>query len=424
MLRGAPVVYDRGENIRDLLIADIRARGHLDPADFAAAGWRIVPAEMADQVRHLFGGAPRVTTTAPARDTVLVRLVAMGALRGAVSQRAAALKAAADHAESECACPTLRVAPGDLLQGAPVADLVAGRSAVELVNRMELTATAVGAHDFTWSLDTLRLRMAQSRFPWLAGNLTDSATGKRPDWALPFRVVSAGSLRVALVGYLSPSAAPLLEAAEVRGIVIGRGAGSLRDALAGAQAERPDLIAVLADGGASCSGAQCQGDAIDLARDLQDSKVDLVVTGGDGSVSTRVGRITVVQARPAAAELGIVDLVRTPVGARELRVRLEPIDPARSGTDSAAAAVVIRAEAEADSLARRVVARMKLPLGRSSEGESPLGDLIADAQRNALRSDASLVRTAGIAGDLPAGPVTWLQLLALHDPPRQLATLR
>ena len=58
-----------------------------------------------------------------------------------------------------------------------------------------------------------------------------------------------------------------------------------------------------------------------------------------------------------------------------------------------------------------------------TEGESPLGDLVADAQRNALRSDISLVRTAAIGSDLPAGPVTWLELLALHEPPRPLATI-
>jgi 2',3'-cyclic-nucleotide 2'-phosphodiesterase/3'-nucleotidase len=422
MLSGAPVVYDRDENIRDLLIAEVRNRGHLDPTDFAAANWRIVPAAMADQVRQLFGGQ-RTTALAPMRDTVLVRMVAMGELRGAVTQRAARLKADADRSETECGCPTLRIAPGNLLQGDQVADLVAGRSAVELANRLDLTATGLGARDFSWSVDTLRLRMAQSRFPWLVANLTDSATGKRPDWAVPFRIVPAGALRVALVGYLSPSAAPLLEAAEVRGLAIGKGAPALRDALAAAQAERPDLVVVLADGGASCTGSECQGDAIDLARGLQDSKVDLIVSGGDGSVSTRVGRIPVVQARPAASELAIIDLIRTPVGGRELRARLEPVDPSQAGTDSTAANVVARAEAEADSLSRRVVARMKLPLGRSDEGESPLGDLIADAQRNALRTDVSLVRTAAIARDLPAGPVTWQQLLALHDPPRRLVTL-
>ncbi len=423
MLRTAPVVYDHDENIRDLLIAEVRARGHLDPADYAAGNWRIVPVEMADQVRRLFGGASRMATITPARDTVLLRVVAMGELRGAVTQRAASLKAMVDHSEADCGCPTLRVAPGNLIQGDPVADLVAGRSAIDLANRMELTAVGLGARDFSWSLDTLRLRIAQSRFPWLAANLTDSATGKRPDWALPFRIVPAGSLRVALIGYLSPSSAPLLQAAEVRGLAIGKGAPALKDALTGAQAQRPDLVILLADGGASCSGSDCHGEVIELARELQDTKVDAIVTGADASVSTRVGRIPVIAARPAASEVAVVDLVRTPVGSRELRVRIEPVDPTRGNADSAAAGAVARAEAEADSLAHRVVARMKLPLGRSDEGESPLGDLIADAQRNALRTDVSLVRTTAIGGDLPAGPVTWQQLLALHEPPRRLATL-
>jgi 5'-nucleotidase len=147
------------------------------------------------------------------------------------------------------------------------------------------------------------------------------------------------------------------------------------------------------------------------------------VAGGDGATTTRVGSITVVRPRPAAAELGVVDLVRTVVGRREIRVRLEPVDADRGPTDSTTAALVARAQAETDSLGRRVIARMKFPLGRSGEGESPLGDLVADAQRNALRADVSLVRTAAIGGDLPAGPVTWWQLLALHEPPRPLAVL-
>ena len=424
MLRDAPVVYDRDENIRDLLVADIRARGHLDPGDYAEANWRIIPPEMADQVRRLFGGAPRVSAPAAPADTILLRVLALGDFRGAVTPRAAALKAAADRAAGECRCPTVRVTAGDVLEGTPAADLVAGRSAVEVLNRLGLEATALGARDFAWSLDTLRLRMAQSRFAWLGANLRDSSSGRRPDWAMPYRMVPAGPLRVALVGYLSPSAAPLLQDAAVRGVAITGGLAGLRDALAAAQAEGADFTVVLADGGAGCRGGACPDDAAELARELQDSKVDVVVTGGEASASARVGRIPVVRARPSAAELAVVDLVRTVVGSREIRVRLDPVDPDRTAPDSATAVIVARAQAEADSLGQRVIARMKLPLGRSDEGESPLGNLVADAQRNALRADVGLVRTAAIGADLPAGAVTWWNLLALHEPPRPLATLR
>lgn len=49
MLIGAPVVYDRGESIRDLLIADIQRRGRLSPANVFQRNWEIVPAALAER---------------------------------------------------------------------------------------------------------------------------------------------------------------------------------------------------------------------------------------------------------------------------------------------------------------------------------------------------------------------------------------
>lgn len=49
MLVGAPVVYDRGEGIRDLLIREIERRGVLEPAEFFRKNWEIVPAALAER---------------------------------------------------------------------------------------------------------------------------------------------------------------------------------------------------------------------------------------------------------------------------------------------------------------------------------------------------------------------------------------
>ena len=65
MLRGAPVVYDKGERIPDLLIDAVRARSPIDPAQYARRGWRIVP-EVADRaVRGLFGVPPPAADRGP-----------------------------------------------------------------------------------------------------------------------------------------------------------------------------------------------------------------------------------------------------------------------------------------------------------------------------------------------------------------------
>jgi len=44
MLRGAPVVYDRQQEIRQLLIDEVRAKNTLVPGDYFHRNWRIVPA--------------------------------------------------------------------------------------------------------------------------------------------------------------------------------------------------------------------------------------------------------------------------------------------------------------------------------------------------------------------------------------------
>jgi len=49
MLLGAPVVYDRDEGIRELLIAEIERRGSLNPADYFRKNWEIVPAALAEK---------------------------------------------------------------------------------------------------------------------------------------------------------------------------------------------------------------------------------------------------------------------------------------------------------------------------------------------------------------------------------------
>lgn len=74
VLRDAPVVYDRGESVRDLLIAEIRRRRTLDPDGFAGTSWRLVPEASAVAARAIFirpGAAPRTVTPAVAGATPL-----------------------------------------------------------------------------------------------------------------------------------------------------------------------------------------------------------------------------------------------------------------------------------------------------------------------------------------------------------------
>jgi 2',3'-cyclic-nucleotide 2'-phosphodiesterase/3'-nucleotidase/5'-nucleotidase len=419
MLRGAPVVYDRGERILDLLIADLRARSPLDPAEVPPSDWRVVPEVPATAVRALFGVAARPAPPAP-RDSVVLRVLAISDLHGHL-ERAAALKAAMDSLARACACPTLRLDAGDELQGTLLSNASAGRGAVDVLNHLGLDAAAVGNHDLDWSVDTLRRRMAEARYPWLAANIVDSASGARPGWAVPWRMLEAGGLRVGVLGYITSETKSIVRADRVAGLRFGDGALALHEPLRELGAERPDITILLAHAGAECEGAVCRGEIMRLAESLDPGSVDLIVAGHTHRiVEARAGGVPIVEAGSNGAAIAVADLVRTPAGGRVFRTRVEEI-PADAGPgDAGMAALVARYQERVDSLAARVVARLKFPLTRS---DARLGRLVAEANRNAVRADVGLVNAGGIRADLPAGPVTYGALFEVEPFQNALVTL-
>jgi 5'-nucleotidase len=84
--------------------------------------------------------------------------------------------------------------------------------------------------------------------------------------------------------------------------------------------------------------------------------------------------------------------------------------------DAAVARLTQAALSEVGPRVTRVVGHTDRALTRtmSAAGESVLGDLIADAQRQALQADIGLMNPGGLRADLSAGPITWGDVLTLH----------
>jgi hypothetical protein len=66
MFAGARVIYDKGENVRDLLVAELERRRVVRPEDFAGNDWNLAPADYARRARALFirEAAPAPVTSA------------------------------------------------------------------------------------------------------------------------------------------------------------------------------------------------------------------------------------------------------------------------------------------------------------------------------------------------------------------------
>jgi 5'-nucleotidase len=80
------------------------------------------------------------------------------------------------------------------------------------------------------------------------------------------------------------------------------------------------------------------------------------------------------------------------------------------------AALVERADERVAPLAARVIGEAAAAIAQTpnAEGESALGNLIADAQRATTKAQVALMNQGGIRTSLDAGPITWGELFAIQ----------
>lgn len=449
MLKGARLVYERGENVRDLLSLYAESLKTLEPARFAERNWRWADTTQAQRVAALFGGRstqvvgqelsdlPRWRPT-PATDTISIRVLAINDFHGALLPRtypwsdnrpvggAAALAAWMDSAEAQCKCVTLRFDAGDQMQGTLESNLVFGSSTVAAFNLMRLTGAAIGNHEFDWSVDTLRARLKEAKYPWLAANVLDSVTGQRVLWIKSHTLVNVGPIRVALIGYVTRTTKSIVKAENAKGLVFAGGANTFRDVLDSIKAQRPDLTVLLAHEGGFCDSLACRGEIFELAEELRPGEVDLIISGHTHSRLATASKngIPIIQARSSGTALGIVDLKRADGKWRATATRVENVYADVVKPDVAMERLVYDMRKRTDPVARKTVARFRVPLPKTSEGgEYALGNLLADAQRIGTRADAAIMNNGGIRAGLPAGVVTYEQIFQLQPFGNQIVIL-
>jgi 2',3'-cyclic-nucleotide 2'-phosphodiesterase / 3'-nucleotidase / 5'-nucleotidase len=417
MLRGAPVVYDKQEEIRQLLIDEVRARVTIKPEDFFTPNWSLTYSGPSGGGLSVTGPRLRIIATNDFHGALEPQPDNNGTLRGG----AAYVGAMVEKAKSECApdCETLLLDAGDMFQGTLVSNLSFGRPVVDYFNKMGYTAVAVGNHEFDWGVDTLRARMRDARFAVLGANVR-LADGKDVTWMRDDSIVVRGKTKIGLIGITTPETATATLAENVKGLEFEDPAPVIDEHARSLRARGADVIIVIAHEGGFCNrnnaGVEsCTGDIFDLAPRLKE-KIDVIVSGHTHSqLDTRVNNIPIVQARSSGQAIDVVDIPLDangkPTGPAEAEVRqvlsasLTPYPPVDS--------IVRRASAGVAKLVNRRIGTILVPLNRDGS-QYPLGNLVADAQRWAGKGDIAVMNNRGIRANLRAGEITYGQLFAVQ----------
>ena len=342
----------------------------------------------------------------------------------------AAYKAAYEKAGYD----VLLVDCGDAVQGAAVGTLSTGEYIIDIMNEVGYDVATIGNHEFDYGVDRFNELVEMADFPYVSANFTDlDGNTILP----PYVVLEAGGYSIAFVGASTPEtfskSTPTYFQDEEGNFIYSFCGGNdgadlyaaVQSAVDDARTEGVDYVVVLSHLGTEASSVPFTSS--DLIANT--NGIDVVLDGHSHSVwemeleQNKDGE-DVVMSSTGTQLTALGSLTIDAEGNLTTQLHTESIFQ-----DDDTAAFIDSIEAEyADTLAT-VVASSDVdltiydPTATDADGnpvriirsqETNLGDLCADAYRAISGADIAFVNGGGIRDSIPAGDITYEQIIAVH----------
>jgi 5'-nucleotidase len=242
-------------------------------------------------------------------------------------------------------------------------------------------ASVVGNHEFDWGLGTLRERMAQADFPILAANIFNAGTDTRPDWAKPTAMFTVKGQQIGVIGVTSKDTPNIVMAGNVAGLEF-RAPGPIVSQLAAElRSEGADIIVVLAHMPDVYGGA-VSGEMATVAV----PGVNLIISGHSHSGhSDMINGIPIIQQYSSGTAIGVSNLCYDRYFDSVISSNLKVVTTYNADVtpNTEIAALVTDYQSKVAPIVSAVKASTLGTISRTAnaEGESAMGNLIADAQR-------------------------------------------
>jgi 2',3'-cyclic-nucleotide 2'-phosphodiesterase/3'-nucleotidase len=355
--------------------------------------------------------------------------------RGSLAQVATMvneIRATTDH-------PVLVLDSGDTLQGTPLEQFAHVRwgepsPTIDAMNRIGYQAMAVGNHEFNFGLEVLERARKQAKFPFLAANIVRDGTGE-PAFA-PYAIFEQGSIRVGVLGLITPNVPGWEKPENYRGLVFEpmddaarRWVPVLRER------ERCDVVVVLAHTGFEQDPET--GEADGTAHENFSWRltavpgIDVLLTGhAHEDIPPRVVRgVLVAQPWARARMLTRIDLRLERKGQdwhiTERRGENLPVKGVPADTDLTRDFTLVqqRVQAALDGPVGEVTHDVRVDRCRLEDCAAV--DLVHEVQMHVSGADLSLSALLNAhAPVLRAGPVTWRWVHAFYVYPNTLVAVR
>ena len=337
--------------------------------------------------------------------------------------------AAYKHAMEEAHEHVVLVDAGDAIQGEAIGTLSNGSYLVDIMNQVGYDYATFGNHEFDYGMDVALSLLEKSNAKYLSCNFTDLKENKPV--ADAYAMETFGSLKVAFVGVSTPetftkSTPTYFQDAEgnyIYGFCEGGNGQDLynavQSAIDAAVKEGADVVIALGHCGideqsspwtsreiiANTTGLDAFIDGHSHStisgETVKDKSGSDVVLTSTGTKLANIGKMTITAEGQVSTELvsgyGEVD-AETDAFVKNIQAQYE--DKLNEVVAKSDVDLVVKDPATGNRLIRNQ--------------ETNLGNLCADAYRTVLGADIAFVNGGGIRADIPAGDITYGQVIAVH----------
>ena len=289
---------------------------------------------------------------------------------------------------------TLYLFNGDMLSPSLISGFDMGQNTIDFTNLVPFDLAVPGNHEFDFGVENFAEKMAASKYPWAAINIT-KADGSAIDGLGGVMVKEVGGLKVALIPVAQDTSPEVSSTGDLKFLP------TVDMAVEAAKAAR--------EGGADIVVGVVQTNMENDRALMKSHAFDVILSGDDHTYATAYDGVTAyVETSVDAQLLTPIDLT-VEVGEKDGK-RTISWTPAFRFIDTATVTPDPASQALADKFTADMDATLNVEIGTSETAidsrrnvvraeEATMGNLIADAMRDATGADIGLMNGGGIRGD-------------------------
>jgi len=290
---------------------------------------------------------------------------------------------------------TILVCAGDEFTGDPLSSLTQGKAQIEILNFLHPSVFELGNHEFDYGVDNLKKDLEVADFPVVCANLVDKERGK--PLVKPYIVINDGKLRIAFIGLITESLQKMLKEGGRLQVV---DAESTLSYYMKELNDKTDVQILV-----SHMGVQKDKSIAKKVKGLE------LIIGGHSHTTIfkpiRVDETLICQAGSNGKYIGKLDLFLDSKGkVLGYQNKLVETFVDRVQPDTLVKNKIDELEKNLDINLDEKIGELETPWIRNDEGESNVGNFLADAMKSYAKADIAFTNSGGIRKNLKAGPIT------------------